>query len=438
MGGTDMTHWFARKHSEGRPVGVTERDGFDMRHGRRIVWVLAWLITGNVAAEPIAQIGSATFDVEYLVDDAAMPLDVVTLWYTIDEGASWVEHGRDVDRESPMSFHARRDGRHGFYFVIQNSTGTSSPPPFAGTRPQLSVFVDNTLPVAELYPLRQLEVVGKRTLQIRWTARDINFAERPVQLRYRRLPDAPWAAIGDAPLPNTGWYDWQIPDALSGPVAVRLTVVDRAGRETTVGPQTLEIKPPSANEPSNDQMFKVQRPLTPSGAPPSTISTTQDHAERLMAQAAAYRERGQYPEAISRLREAVRLKPRWADAFVEMGEMLYHVGDVAHALNAYEIALKQQPLSRRALRGAAVAHRRRNDHESAGRLLRTILSANPNDAEVWINLGDIAVFQGDEVLARECYTRASLVDPEATQIVGNARRRLELMSTVSRTYATGR
>lgn len=80
-------------------------------------------------------------------------------------------------------------------------------------------------------------------------------------------------------------------------------------------------------------------------------------------------------------------------------------------------------------------HRRQNDHETAAGLLRTILEANPRDAEVWINLGDIAVFQGNEVLARECYTRATLVDPSATQVMADAKKRLELMSTVSRTYS---
>lgn len=409
-----------------------------MRHGCHVVWVLALLITPRSSGEPAVQVGSATLDVEYAVNDDALPLDVVTLWYTLDGGSSWAEYGADPDRQSPMSFHASREGRHGFFFVLKNASGFSSPAPRAGVTPQLSVFVDYTRPVAELHTLRQTHTLGKRTLQIRWTAMDINFGDRPVQLDFRRLPDRPWASVGDGALPNTGWYDWHIPDELSGPVAVRLTVVDRSGRRTTVGPRTVDIRSPLAIEPPGGQMPAARKSGTPYAPPPVLALTIQEHAQRLMAQALAQRDRGQYPEAISRLREAVRLNPRWSDAFVEMGEMLYHVGDVDRALNAYELALRQEPLSRRALRGAAVVHRRKNDHNSAARLLRMVLQANPNDAEVWINLGDISVFQGDEVMARECYTRASLVDPAATQIVDDARRRLELMSTVSRTYSTDR
>ncbi len=409
-----------------------------MRHGRHLVWVMAFLITPHVSGEPAVQVGSATFDVEYAVNDDALPLDVVTLWYTLDGGSSWAEYGTDPDRRSPVSFRASREGRHGFFFVLQNASGFSSPAPQVGATPQLSVFVDYTPPVAELHTPRQAYTLGKRTLQIRWTAMDINFGDRPVQLDFRRLPDRPWASVGDGALSNTGWYHWHIPDELSGPVAIRLTVVDRSGRRTTAGPQTIDIRSPVTIEPPSEHVLAAQQSGTQYASPPVLALTIQEHAQRLMAQALAQRGRGQYPEAISRLREAVRLNPRWSDAFVEMGEMLYHVGDVDRALNAYELALREQPLSRRALRGAAVVHRRKNDHNSAARLLRTILQANPNDAEVWINLGDISVFQGDEVMARECYTRASLVDPAATQIVDNARRRLELMSTVSRTYSTDR
>jgi hypothetical protein len=54
-----------------------------------------------------------------------------------------------------------------------------------------------------------------------------------------------------------------------------------------------------------------------------------------------------------------------------------------------------------------------------------------------MNLGDIAIYQGDEVLARECYTRATQIDPSAKQVVADAGKRLELMAEVSRRYRPG-
>ena len=54
-----------------------------------------------------------------------------------------------------------------------------------------------------------------------------------------------------------------------------------------------------------------------------------------------------------------------------------------------------------------------------------------------MNLGDVGVFQGDEILARECYLRASRIDPEAVEVISHARQRLALMAEVSRTYRQG-
>ena len=134
------------------------------------------------------------------------------------------------------------------------------------------------------------------------------------------------------------------------------------------------------------------------------------------------------------MREAIRLDPQLTDAFAEMAGMLYLLGDTDKALSAYELALAQQPTLRKALQGAARVYRHKHDYRSAAERLRTILRYNPNDAEVWMNLGDIAVYQGDEILARECYTRATQIDPDATEIIASARKRLALMQEVSRTY----
>lgn len=410
----------------------------DMRHGCRILCAGSLLFTTAIGSEPPVHVAGETFDVHYQVNEAALPLDTVALWFTTDGGTTWVEYGSDADDLSPITFRATREGLHGFYFVLTNAGGPSSTPPQTGVTPQLTVFVDYTRPAVQLHPVRQTNAQGHRTVQIRWAAIDINFDDRPVQLEYRRTSASGWDPLSAEPLANTGRYDWRIPDDIHGPVAIRMVVTDRAGHQVTTEAQTFELAPVPATQPATARLtgapgvMRGGLGINGVGIAPLQVD---DRSQRLMAQAASYRERGQLREAIARLREAVRLNPRWAKAFVEMGEMLYHIGDLDRALNAYELALRQQPTMRRGLRGAAMVHRRQNDHNAAGRLLRTILQTNPNDAEVWINLGDISVFQGDEVMARECYTRATLVDPSASQVIANARKRLELMSTVSRTYS---
>jgi cytochrome c-type biogenesis protein CcmH/NrfG len=154
----------------------------------------------------------------------------------------------------------------------------------------------------------------------------------------------------------------------------------------------------------------------------------------LLAEAVSCRDRGEFREAAARLREVVRLDPQSTEAFVEMGDVLYRLGDLDRALNAYELGLRRQPMLRAALRGAAAVHGQKRDYAGAAKLLRTVLRHNPQDAEVWMNLGDIAVYQGDEVLARDAYTHALQVDPGASKVMADADKRLELLDGSSRTF----
>jgi len=380
---------------------------------------------------------SKTFDIEYHVNPGALPLDSVELWYTRDDGKSWQTFGLDEDRQSPFTFVAPEEGPYGFFIILTNSTGASSSQPKPGTPPQQSVFVDYTPPMVQLHPLKLVTSNGQRILEIHWTAVDSQFAARPIALSYRRLPDNVWTPIVLDPLANTGRYDWRIPDELKGAVAVQVVATDRGGNSTTGESESLEIPALSSTN------FATAANPTP-GPTVSASSTmlpgskrAQDHVAKLLEEAMLFRDKGDYSESMSRLREVVRLDPMMTDAFAEMGMILHRMGDPQRAMDAYEIALKQRPTLRSALLGSALILKQRSDYSAAAERLRTILKYNANDAEVWLHLGDVAVYQGDEVYARECYTRAAQINPDAP-IVADARKRLALMAETSRTYETTR
>lgn len=407
-----------------------------IRHGCLLFASGASLVATVHGDEPV-QLRSRVFDIEYTVNENALPLDSVQLWYTLDRGATWQEFGFDEDRQSPITFRAAREGSYGFFLAVTNATGSSSAAPTQSTEPHLWAFVDYTSPVVQLHPLRQTTMLGQRALQIRWTAIDANLGARPVRIAYQRPPDKGWSPVISDPLANTGRYDWRVPESIQGPVAVRLTVTDEGGHRVNSERQVLEITQAQL------QHVPVSTASAGSGTGAGFVGDgtaltgsprAKERAARLFAEAVGHRERGEYREGIARLREAVKLNPQWAQAFAEMGDMLCRIGDWDRALSAYELALRRQPMMRAALRGAAMVHRQKNDFPSAARRLRTILRYNPNDAEIWTNLGDIAIYQGDEVLARECYTRATRIDPTATQTIADARKRLALMAKVSRTY----
>ncbi len=376
---------------------------------------------------------SRDFDIEYRVNAEALPLDAVRLWYTLDGGLSWDDYGLDEDRVSPIRFHAPSEGLFGFYFVLSNRSGPSSAPPSKSTPPQQWALVDFTPPIIQLHDARLTTAFGETVVQIRWTAVDAQLSPRPIELLYSRSGNDARSRISPEPMANTGRYDWRVPRELTGSISIVAVATDRGGHRAESEGWTVELgngTPPSARfdlglRSSNSEAAGNGEALT--GSP-----RAREKAEELFANAMTNRDRGEFSEGIARLREAVRLDPQMTDAFEEMAGMLYRLGDLDRALGAYDLALKQRPNSRDALRGAARVFQQKSDYSAASDRLRTVLRYHPTDAEVWLQLGDIAVYQGDEIRARECYLRASHIDPAASRIVADARQRLALMSETAR------
>ncbi len=427
-------------------------------------------VTANVCAQDAVPSHSRVFDIEYVVNDNALPLDSVQLWYTLDRGQTWQEYGLDQDRQSPITFQAPQEGMYGFYLILTNKTGASGTAPSPATKPHQWVFVDYTKPVVQLHAPRQTTSMGERVLQIRWTAIDANLTPRPITISYQRQGQTNWYPVSVEPLGNTGRYDWRISQELSGPISLRVIATDQGGYRVNSESKLVDLAPAAATPPYSQPTIQpaaytrpqstsppsvqsnayastqpIRSPLTldtsraispPVQSRPSQPGSLQakERARNLLSEAATLSDENEFRLGISRLRQAVRLDPQLTEAFVEMAGMLYRIGDTDRSLNAYDIALRQNPGMRSALQGSAIVHSQLKNYSSAANQLRTVLRYNPNDAEIWMNLGDVAIYQGDEVLARECYLRASSIDPEATQVVADAQKRLELMSNVSRTY----
>ena len=138
--------------------------------------------TSALGAGPgLSRVQTRVFDIEYAVNNEAMPLDTVRMWYTLDEGLSWHPYGYDEDRQSPMRFRAPSDGLFGFYFRVTNLAGVSGEVPSSSTKPQTRVFVDSVEPVVQLHKVRQTSMLGRRVVQLRWTAVDSHLITRPIE-----------------------------------------------------------------------------------------------------------------------------------------------------------------------------------------------------------------------------------------------------------------
>jgi tetratricopeptide (TPR) repeat protein len=159
-------------------------------------------------------------------------------------------------------------------------------------------------------------------------------------------------------------------------------------------------------------------------------------ARRLYQQGSLHQLRGEQKLAASRFRDALRLDPALTAALVELASSLYAQRAYDEAIEAYGLALKQDARSRASLEGMAKACVAKRDYTAAGRYLRQLVGDRPDDARAWLSLGDVAIYQGDEVLAREYYLKAATCDPRAADAANAARLRLADLSAISQPLAS--
>lgn len=404
-----------------------------MRHGCPLILLFA--VVAQAANPPadqfIAKPGTRQFDVQYDVNPDALPLTRVELWYTFDQGASWHISGVDEDLASPIRFAAPQEGLCGLYFVIANDAGPSGPPPQPDTNPHQWVYVDHTPPVCQLHePIVEWAGGPSPKIQIRWSVVDEHLLPRPITLAYRSGADGEWREV-QSRLPNSGRYDWMPPADAGEAVTFRLTAFDRGNHKVECVGGTVSLRRP---EPVKPVAVPVDVPAAIE--PVTTVPSTKDvqRAKDVFARARHHIARGEVELAAGRLRDAVRIDPSMFDALVELGNALYALDELDESAGAYEQALAQRPGSRDALIGLARTFVRQKRFGQAQETLRRVVDANPKDAESWLHLGDIAVYRGDEVTARQCYVKASELSAQDAAMAKRARQRMEALPSLTRQY----
>lgn len=181
------------------------------------------------------------FEVHFQTDDAEA-IRSVEVWYTLDRGKTWARYVPDPpQRRSPVMFVAPSEGLYGLFVIVSNDYGASAVPPTAGTAPQQWCFVDWHSPVVQLHVAAKEEgFESTRRVVLKWTACDAHLTNRPIDLHYMARDGGGWIPI-DLQLPNSGRYDWRVPDQVGGDIVVKLSVDDRGGHVVERFSERLEI-----------------------------------------------------------------------------------------------------------------------------------------------------------------------------------------------------
>ncbi len=369
------------------------------------------------------------FDISYEVNDEAQPIERIELWYTFDEGSTWQLYGVDQDRVSPMTFCAPQEGLCGVYFVVSNAAGPSSDVPSKDTDPHIWVFVDYTLPIAQVHPPELVyRPANYRVAQISWTAVDANLPSRPIDLSYRLLPDGEWTDIRHR-LPNSGRYDWRVPVDVVGQAMLRMTVADRGGNRVHCSSSEFSFDAAPAVPPVQG----LGHELAGNGERGITVRERK-RARELLQKGRWHVLRNEQELAASRFRDALALDPQLTEALVKLGGCMYSLRRYSESASAFDLALQQMPTDRDALDGYARTLVALKNYDAAETKLLSIVEYNPNDVEAWLHLGDVSIYRGNEIGARDYYTKAMTLRPEAEAIVAKARSRLEDLPSLRRRY----
>lgn len=391
---------------------------------------------GSLAIEPaeVETLASANVRVAYRTARRQAAPRSAELWVTSDRSRSWSK-AREVDgKTNPIPYDAPVDGLYGFYVVLTNEFGASSPPPQPGTAPIHWVRVDRAPPRVQLLSLKTDPRFDlNREVFLRWSSEDENPVARPIALHYRTAETRSYQLIADF-LPASGSFRWTVPPGIAGRVDLKLSAVDAAGHSARYIADTLRIDPrqaPSGDSPAASVAPTVPRQRDSEGSRrPEQMHTTQpvsrqdaEEAKRSYEAGTWRRIRGERAEAIARYRDALERDPNLLAARIDLAGVLLITGDAKSACREYELALQADGENRAALRGLALASVKVHNYTAARQALDKLLQLEPRGAEAWLNLGDVALFLGDRPAAREAWRKAGeyATEPETAR---RAERRL--------------
>ena len=387
------------------------------------------------------------------------------LWYTTDNGATWQRWGDQSASKTPIDFNAAADGLYGFFIVLKNAAGASSPPPARGTVAQQWIGVDREAPTVQILSLRpDARFDLNREIHIRWKATDAGFADRPVSIHYRCSTRKSYALVADA-LQPTGEMRWTVPEDVEGKLEIKISSTDQAGnigrcvgdKLTLLNGKIIQPAPirqakpappiksevPSekisadTSEPARPAPIKLDpRPIATSAptnareekavAVQTATHEAADEANRLYELGSWHRMRGEHELAVARYQESLRLDSDQLAARNDLAGVLCVLKQFKEAEKQFQLVLWKDDSNRVALRGLALVQATQRDYQSAIATLSKLLLLEPTDAEAWLYFGDVELFAGDRIAARQAWRRVESIPDVPEQARQQAQRRLAI------------
>ena len=201
------------------------------------------------------------FQIPYQWGSAAEPGAAQVVWLLVskDHGGTW----QKISEAKPhvKSFNYRAEGEGEYWFAVRTLDYQGRAWPAGEYHPELRVIVDTTMPRIELL---QANLLSDGSVDIQWHGADLHLDPNSWRIEAQRDASGDWQPVplvgagsteqgagsvnpnldvGAATSTSTGRIVWQPPVGRL-PVAIRATVLDRAGNSATF---RTEIKPAASS-----------------------------------------------------------------------------------------------------------------------------------------------------------------------------------------------
>ena len=127
----------------------------------------------------------------------------------------------------------------------------------------------------------------------------------------------------------------------------------------------------------------------------------------------------QFDAAINSYKQALRIKPDYADAYYNMGNTLKDKGDPEAAIDSYKQALRIKPDYAEAYYNMGNALKNKGDPEAAIDSYKQALKIKPDFADAYNNIGIALQNKGDPEAAIDSYKQALKIKPDFTETYNN-------------------
>jgi tetratricopeptide (TPR) repeat protein len=159
-----------------------------------------------------------------------------------------------------------------------------------------------------------------------------------------------------------------------------------------------------------DKVLSKAKPLT--GLFPKAVTL---HNLQGASNAALHR----YDAAIDSYRQAIKIKPDYADAYSNMGVILKNKGDLDAAIENYKQAIKIKPDFAEAYNNMGIALKNKGDLDAAIENCKQAIKINPDYADAYYNMGKALEDKGELDGAIDSYKQAIKINPDYADAYSN-------------------